>query len=146
MGVIADVCNCTACWVNRCQSVQTGVYFRSVEVGQLVAREPKLGVAHVTQISVSLVFFLFSLLLGQDTYVWNLLWGHCFKTSLLVQSSVKLPTSPAVIFSCWCLVGIGKQSLVMKVLLSSLLLLAAVYSVYSQAGKTVFYCNIYIYM
>lgn len=46
--------------VNRCQSVQTGVYFRMVEVGQLVARERSLGVAHVTRFCVSPVFLLVS--------------------------------------------------------------------------------------
>lgn len=38
-------------------SLLTGVYFRSVEVGQLVAGETSLGVAHVTQFSVPPVFF-----------------------------------------------------------------------------------------
>ena len=43
--VCVCVCVCTDALfveVNRCQSTQTGVYFRRVEVGHLVAREPSL--------------------------------------------------------------------------------------------------------
>lgn len=71
------MCECSVCAlpaeVNRCHSVQTGVYFRRVEVGQLVARKQSLGITHVTQVSVSPVFLSVSQLGAISLYCKQLL-------------------------------------------------------------------------
>lgn len=129
--------------VSRCHSVQTGVHFRRVEVGQLVAREPSLGVAHVTQISVSPVFLPFLLCPIARSRIsicnyWILLWGLTddifIENFLLLLILLQAPKFPAVICRCWCSVAVRMQQLALKVLCFTLLLLAVVPSVYSQSG------------
>jgi len=44
--------------VNRCRSVQTGVYFRRAEVGHLVARKPSLVLLMLHRSSVCVYFSL----------------------------------------------------------------------------------------
>ncbi len=141
---------------NRCHSVQTGVYFRKVEVGQLVARKPSLGVAHVTQVSVSPVFLSFPPCPSQEPYLRLQLSEYPFqgltedifyrKTFLLILIPLQALKFPAVSCRCWCSVAVRMQQLALKVLCSTLLLLAVMPSVHSQSGMCPSTCLTIIFL
>lgn len=116
---------------NRCHCVQPGVCFRRVEVGQLVARKPGLGVAHVTQISVSPVFL--SVPQPGAISLFGLFWGLIERYFIIVDTNSS-PSTKVFSCRCWCSVAVRMQQLGLKVLCSTLLLLAVVPSVYSQSG------------
>ncbi|XP_067358889.1 uncharacterized protein cd164l2 isoform X2 [Channa argus] len=120
------VCMCVCAKVHRYQSIQTGLCFRRAEVGQLVAREPHLGVAHVTQISCfsCLSACVITLLhLSIEDYTFLRINEDIGFENISVDKQF-----PAVT----CSLVVRMQQLTMKVLSSTLLLLALVHSVYSE--------------
>lgn len=122
-----------ACWNKQVSAYQTGVYYRRVEVGQLVTREPSLVVAHVTQISVSPVFLSVSSLGSISLLTTTQPFERRYWKLFLLLKIQLYPAFPVVI--CRCSLVVRMQQLLLKVLCSTLLLLTVVPSMYSQSGR-----------
>ncbi len=74
---------CVCAWpaiLNTSHDVQTGVYFKRVEVDQLVAREPHLCVDHVTLMLLCLVSFFFIQCPVQESYIYLELFDTLLRT------------------------------------------------------------------
>lgn len=111
---------------NVWHAIQNGVYFRSVELGQLVAREPSYGFCSCYTL---LVFVCLTVSPDQKPYCF--LHLVVFLAAFVDIIFFKVPKFLA--FSCSS-VATRMQQLVLNTLCSTLLLLGMMPSVYLQSG------------